>query len=145
MLPLCAQIGSLIGIALTAPMANFLGYRKTALLMLIVSAGLIAMPLFASNVVVLNMGFLLQGIPWGVFQVISPAYASEISSLQLRPILTTWNNLCWVIGQFVSAAVLKGFAGYTTEMGFKIPLAIQWVFILILFMAIVFIPESPYW
>ncbi|KAK0723037.1 general substrate transporter [Lasiosphaeria miniovina] len=145
LLPLVAQFGSLIGIMITAPITRKLGYRRTTQLMLVWSAAFVCMPFFASSVQVLLMGFLIQGIPWGVYQVVSPAYASEVASLQLRPILTTWNNLCWVIGQLIASAILKGFEKYPGDMSFRIPFAFQWVFLSMLMIVISFAPESPYW
>ncbi|KAK0670644.1 hypothetical protein QBC41DRAFT_301368 [Cercophora samala] len=146
LLPLTAQIGSIIGIFVTTPCTKWLGYKWTTLLMLFFSAALVAMPFFAPNIMILCVGFFLQGIPWGIFQVVSPAYASEVSTIQLRPILTTWNNLCWVIGQLLSAGAIKGFSvAFTTEWAFRIPFALQWVFTFLLAIGIWFAPESPYW
>ncbi|KAK0711536.1 general substrate transporter [Lasiosphaeris hirsuta] len=145
LLPLVAQLGSIVGILITAPITKALGYKQTTQLMLFLSACFVFMPFFAFNIQILMAGFLLQGIPWGVFQVVSPAYASEIASLQLRPILTTWNNLCWVIGQLMASAVVKGFEGGSDEKSFRIPFALQWIFIGILLIYITFAPESPYW
>ncbi|KAK4167696.1 hypothetical protein QBC43DRAFT_297502 [Cladorrhinum sp. PSN259] len=145
LLPLVAQIGSLIGIAIVPLMAKGLGYKRTTQLMVLVSAALICMPVFAPNVEVLMAGYLLQGIPWGVYQVISPAYASEVASVQLRPILTTWNNLCWVIGQLLASGIVKGFEPLPSSIGYRAPFAFQWVFTAVLLAGITFAPESPYW
>ena len=114
--------------------------------MLLSSAALVCVPFFANkSIPLLFAGYLLQGIPWGVFQVVSPAYASEVASVQLRPILTTWNNLCWVIGQFLAAGISKGFEPMASSMSYRMPFAFEWVFIAILVTGIVFAPESPYW
>ncbi|KAK4662171.1 uncharacterized protein QC763_711250 [Podospora pseudopauciseta] len=146
LLPLTAQIGSIIGIFVTTPCTKWFGYKWTTLLMLIFSATLVAMPFFAPNIMILCVGFFLQGIPWGVFQVVSPAYASEVSTIQLRPILTTWNNLCWVIGQLLSAGAIKGFSvAFRTEWAFRIPFGLQWIFTFLLAIGIWLAPESPYW
>jgi SP family general alpha glucoside:H+ symporter-like MFS transporter len=51
----------------------------------------------------------LQGIPWGVFQTMTTAYASEVAPVALRAYLTTYVNLCWVMGQFIAAGVLRSF------------------------------------
>lgn len=117
----------------------------TMQIMLVLSGALIFVPFFAANVTQLMAGFLLQGIPWGVFQVISPAYASEVASMQLRPILTTWNNLCWVVGQLLASVITKGFESTNGSMSYKAPFAFQWVFSTVLLIAVSFAPESPYW
>jgi SP family general alpha glucoside:H+ symporter-like MFS transporter len=145
-LPLVAQFGSLIGILIASPLATRMGYRRAMLYMLLLSLGFVFIPFFANSVSILMVGFLFQGIPWGVFQVISPAYASEVASLQLRPILTTWNNLCWVIGQFLASGITKGFeSSKHGEMSYRVPFAFQWIFSAILLVAVAAAPESPYW
>lgn len=140
-----AQLGSLLGILLASPLAARFGYKNTTLLMLGASTALVAMPFLASTVEFMMAGFLLQGIPWGVYQVVSPAYASEVASLQLRPILTTWNNLCWVLGQLIASGITKAFVNYAGDMSYRIPFALQWLLSAALLASISFTPESPYW
>ncbi|KAK3494335.1 uncharacterized protein B0T23DRAFT_312964 [Neurospora hispaniola] len=144
-LPLLAQLGSILGVGLTAPLVNFIGYKRTVLLMLALCAAFAFVPFFAPNVLILAGGFLLQGIPWGVFQVVSPAYSSEVASLQMRPILTTWNNLCWIIGQLLASAVAFAFHGLPNAWAYRVPFGLNWAFIAFLFGAIAAAPESPYW
>ncbi|KAH7629167.1 general substrate transporter [Sordaria sp. MPI-SDFR-AT-0083] len=128
-LPLLAQIGSIIGVGLTAPVVRFIGYKRTVLLMLALCAAFAFVPFFAGNVYILSAGFLLQGIPWGAFQVVSPAYSSEVASLRMRPVLTTWNNLCWIIGQLLASAVAFGFHKIESEWAYRIPFGLNWAFI----------------
>jgi SP family general alpha glucoside:H+ symporter-like MFS transporter len=145
MLPLVAQLGSLVGILLASPIAARVGYKRTMQMMLVFSTLFTFIPYYAKNVTSLMAGFLFLGMPWGVFQVISPAYASEVASMQLRPILTTWNNLCWVLGQLLAAGITKGFETTSGSTSYKIPFAFQWVFSSLLLIAVSFAPESPYW
>ncbi|KAK3692147.1 general substrate transporter [Podospora appendiculata] len=145
LLPLVAQFGSLIGVFLCSFLVSKFGYKWATMLMLVLLAATICVTFFAETVQMLSVGFLLQGIPWGVFQVASPGYASEIASLQLRPILTTWTNLCWVIGQLMASAIVKGFQKYPGDLSFRIPFALQWVFIVLLMINVFLAPESPYW
>lgn len=49
-LPLVAQFGSLVGILIASPLAARFGYKKTTLLMLVASTGLISIPFFAKTV-----------------------------------------------------------------------------------------------
>lgn len=98
-------------------------------------------PFFAPNIQTLLVGAILQGIPWGVFQTLTTAYASEIVPVPLwvlrcaaaasgtpltpraralalmrsRPILTTYVNLCWVMGQLIATGVLRGLLTRTDE------------------------------
>jgi len=46
----------------------------------------------------------------------------------LRAYLTTYVNLCWVIGQLIASGVLKGFVTDSTQWAYRIPYAIQWIY-----------------
>jgi SP family general alpha glucoside:H+ symporter-like MFS transporter len=85
------------------------------------------------------------GIPWGAFQSVTAAYASEVAPLALRPYLTTFINMCWVIGQFFAAAVNRASVNRPDEWAYKIPFAVQWVWPVPILAAVIFAPESPWW
>lgn len=70
------------------------------------------------------------------------AYASEITPVRLRGYLTTYINMCWVIGQFISSGVLVGVQARTDQWAYKIPFAIQWVWPLPLFIIVSFAPGT---
>lgn len=72
-------------------------------------------------------------------------YASEVVPVTLRPYLTTYVNLCWVIGQFLSSAVLKGVSEKTGPIGYKLPYGLQWMWPVPLIIGIALAPESPWW
>ena len=63
----------------------------------------------------------------------------------LRPYLTTFINMCWVIGQFFSAAVNRGSVNRTDEWAYRIPYAVQWVWPIPILIGLAFAPESPWW
>lgn len=63
----------------------------------------------------------------------------------LRPYLTTYVNLCWVIGQFLSSAALKGVSQVDGPAGYKIPYGLQWIWPVPLIIGIYLAPESPWW
>lgn len=65
--------------------------------------------------------------------------------MSLRAYLTTYVNLCWVIGQFLSSAVLKGVANETGPLGYKLPYGLQWIWPVPLIVGIALAPESPWW
>jgi SP family general alpha glucoside:H+ symporter-like MFS transporter len=98
-----------------------------------------------SRIEMLLAGLILCGVPWGVFQTLTCTYAAEVCPVPLRPILTTYVNLCWVIGQFLASGVLKGVAERTDEWAYRIPYALQWLWPLPLMIGIAFAPESPWW
>jgi SP family general alpha glucoside:H+ symporter-like MFS transporter len=100
---------------------------------------------FAPNLPVLTIGELLCGLPWGVLATSSPAYASEVLPPSLRTYLTSWTNMCFILGQLVSAGILKGLSTRLDEWGYRIPFAIQWVWPCVLIPLVYFSPESPWY
>jgi len=86
--------------------------------------GLIFILFFAQNIGMLFAGEILCGLPWGAFQTLITTYATEVSPLILRPYLTTYVNLCWVTGQFISTGVLRGLLGRSDQWAWRIPYAI---------------------
>ncbi|WWC61507.1 uncharacterized protein I303_104091 [Kwoniella dejecticola CBS 10117] len=140
-----ANMGSLIGVFLGAFLVDRVGYKYSILGNLIILAPIIALVTFAPNLGALLAGEILCGIPWGVFSTLAEAYASEICPQSLRGYLTTFVNLCWVLGHFIGAGVLRAANNITGKWSYRMPFAVQWVWIPILVPLMVFAPESPYW
>ncbi|OAL49126.1 maltose permease MAL61 [Pyrenochaeta sp. DS3sAY3a] len=140
-----AFVGEFMGLLLNGYIADRLGYKKTMLGALFAVNLFIFIVFFAQNIVMLLVGLMLCGVPWGVFQTLTCTYAAEVCPVPLRPILTTYVNLCWVIGQFLASGVLKGTNGIDTEWAYRIPYALQWMWPIPLMIGISFAPESPWW
>jgi SP family general alpha glucoside:H+ symporter-like MFS transporter len=65
--------------------------------------------------------------------------------VRLRPFLTTYVNLCWVIGQIIGSGVNRAFIGDASEWAYKIPFAIQWIWPVPIMIGIILAPESPWY
>lgn len=94
---------------------------------------------------ILVIGEMLCSIPWGIFQTLTTAFASEICPVVLRCYLTTYVNMCWVIGIFIANGLLRILVTRQDEWGYRIPFALQWVWPVPLFIATLYAPESPWW
>lgn len=139
------SVGTIVGAFANGYFTHRFGYRRVLLASLVLITAFVFIPFFATNLPVLLVGEFLCGIPWGVFATMAPAYASEVCPMALRGYLTVYVNLCWAIGQLISAGVQSGFSEYTSEWGYRIPFAIQWVWPVPLFIILVFAPESPWY
>ncbi|KAM0756383.1 raffinose family of oligosaccharides transporter [Meredithblackwellia eburnea MCA 4105] len=141
------QVGSIIGLLINGWACDRFGYKKTIGLSLFLIMCFIAITFTAKNITVLLIGELLCGFPWGVFQTLTTAYAAEVCPIPLRPYLTTYVNLCWVMGQFISSGVLKGVSGYSPDdqWAYRIPFALQWMWPIPILIGTFFAPESPWW
>jgi len=139
------QVGSILGLMMNGYLTDRFGYRKTMLGALFFMTCFIFITFFAVNIQMLLAGELLCGFPWGVFQTLTVAFASEICPVALRPYLTTYVNLCWVFGQFIASGVLRGFLDVEGEWAYKGPFALQWMWPVPIAIGVYLSPESPWW
>ncbi|EPQ30959.1 uncharacterized protein PFL1_01148 [Pseudozyma flocculosa PF-1] len=140
-----ALVGEIFGLQLTGIASERFGYKKTMLFALIMMIGTIFIPFFANSLAMLLAGQILQGIPWGVFQTLTTAYAAEVCPVTLRPYLTTWVNACWVIGQLISTGVLRATVNWDSQWAYRLPYALQWMWPVPILIGCIFAPESPWW
>ncbi|KAI5256311.1 sugar porter family MFS transporter [Aureobasidium subglaciale] len=122
-----ALVGEVIGLLFIGYIVERIGYKKTMIGSLVGLTGFIFIVFFAQSLPMLLVGEILMGIPC------------------LRAYLTMYVNLCWVIGQFLSSAVLKAVADKTGPIGYKLPYGLQWIWPLPLIIGIALAPESPWW
>ncbi|KAL2810328.1 putative MFS alpha-glucoside transporter [Aspergillus granulosus] len=137
--------GQIIGLFLNGIVSERFGYRRTLMCCLAATVGFVFILFFAPNVQVLVVGELFMGIPLGVYQTLTVTYASEVCPVSLRAYLTTYVNLCWVLGQLIASGILKGLQTRTDEWAYRIPFAIQWAWPVPIFIGVFFAPESPWW
>ncbi|KAJ5779140.1 hypothetical protein N7457_006860 [Penicillium paradoxum] len=137
--------GQIIGLFINGIVSERYGYRKTLMACLAATVGFIFILFFAPNVGTLVAGELLMGIPLGVYQTLTVTYASEVCPVALRAYLTTYVNMCWVIGQLIASGVLKGLVDRVDQWAYRIPFALQWVWPVPIFIGVYLAPESPWW
>ncbi|RYP60135.1 hypothetical protein DL769_008264 [Monosporascus sp. CRB-8-3] len=139
------QVGQISGLMIAGILADRYGYKKAVLGALFALVGFISILFFAQNIYMLFVGGILCGLPWGAFQTLTATYAADVAPIGLRPILTTYVNMCWVMGQLMSTGILRGLLTRQDQWAWRIPYAIQWVFPPPIIMGVLFMPESPTW
>ncbi|KKK22767.1 hypothetical protein P175DRAFT_0471342 [Aspergillus ochraceoroseus IBT 24754] len=137
--------GQILGLFANGIISERFGYRLTMLGSLVANVAFVFITFFAQNVETLLVGEILMGIPLGVYQTLSVTYACEVCPVALRAYLTTFVNLCWVIGQLIASGVLKGLSNRVDEWAYRIPFAVQWIWPIPIFVAVLMAPESPWW
>lgn len=120
------------------------GQKRVLLTALLSLTFTIFLTFFAPNIVILMIGELLCGLPWGIFASSAPAYASEVLPMCLRVYLTSYTNICFIIGQLIAAGVLAGLVHRTDEWAYRIPFALQWTWPVVIIPILIFAPESPW-
>ncbi|CAG8095053.1 unnamed protein product [Penicillium olsonii] len=135
--------GSILGAFLNGFIIHRHGFRFAFMLGLTMMIGFVFISFFGRTVEIQTLGQVF--IPWGMFATIGPAYASEICPLAFRPYLTAYVNVCFAIGQFISAGVIQSLVDRTDEWAYRIPFALQWIWPAPLLCISWFMPESPWW
>ncbi|KAF4429943.1 alpha-glucoside transport [Fusarium acutatum] len=139
------QAGAIVGAILNGFIIQRFGYRPAFLLGVVLMAAFVMVSFFGMSVELQAVGQILCGLPWGIFATIGPAYASELCPLPLRVYLTAYTNMCFATGQLIGAGVLKSFIEWDNDWAWRVPFALQWLWIPFLFVACVFMPESPWY
>jgi SP family general alpha glucoside:H+ symporter-like MFS transporter len=139
------SIGSVVGLLINGWLQSRYGSRKVYMGAMCLMAGTIFVLFFAVNVEMLFAANILCGIPWGIFQTLTTAYAAEICPAALRGYLTAWVSMCWGCGSFLAQGVLRASLGLEGNLGWKVPYALQWVWIPPLIVVGFLCPESPWY
>nr|OQO07282.1 hypothetical protein B0A51_16599 [Rachicladosporium sp. CCFEE 5018] len=140
-----AYIGEILGLAATGILCDRFGNKAVMTGATVLMMAFIFISFFGETLALQLAGQILCGIPWGAYQTITTVYASEVLPVALRGYLTSYVNLCWVIGQFIASGVLVGVENRTDVWGWKIPYAVQWAWPLPIIAVCLLCPESPTW
>nr|SIP56042.1 putative Sugar Porter [Yarrowia galli] len=140
-----APIGRIVGALGVGFLADKFGRKWLTIIGLCVLSGITFLVFFAVNKTMLIIGWFLSGLIWGLFNTLAPTYVSEICPVCLRSTFAAAINLSWVVGQFISTAVITSSEWRTDEWAYRIPLGVQWVFPVVLIPLVILMPESPWW
>ncbi|OCF32008.1 hypothetical protein I317_06706 [Kwoniella heveanensis CBS 569] len=140
-----AYVGQCIGLFLNGWCQERYGSRRTFIAGMILMTATIFLAFFAVSLNMLLVAELAMGIPWGMFQTLSTAYAAEICPIQLRGYLSAFASVGFGGGSFLASGVLRACLSITTEYGWRLPYALQWVWPIPLALGCFFAPESPWW
>ncbi|KAL6898510.1 sugar transporter domain-containing protein [Trichoderma evansii] len=139
------NVGGFIGAIINGWLVTAFGQRRVILWSLICMMAFIFIPFFAPNLIVLTIGEFLLGFPWATLATCAISYASEVLPPSIRTYLTSYTNMCFIIGQLIADGVLKELSNHTSEWAYRIPFAIQWVWPCFLIPLVYLAPESPWY
>lgn len=144
-LPNGALAGEILGLCLNGVVTDRFGYKKTMIVALIWLCIFVFLAFFGFRIEMLLASSILCGVSWGFFQTLSTTYAGDVMPVTLRAYLTSNVNNCWLIGQLISAGIIRGLVHEKSEWSYRIPFGLQWVFAVVILAGVIFAPESPYW
>ena len=138
-------VGQVVGALVAGYPMDAFGRKWTFAACVICTGGFVFIQFFARSLSILLVGELLGGLILGCYAVIAPAYASEVCPMALRGHLTSYVNLCFVIGQLLGNGVTAGTSQLDNHWAYSIPFALQWIWVAIIIPGTLWIPESPWW
>ncbi|KAK7737317.1 hypothetical protein SLS53_006620 [Cytospora paraplurivora] len=140
-----SPVGQVVGALFAAHPMDRYGRKRTFGACVALTGALVFIQFFARSLPVLLVGELLGGLVLGCYVVIAPAYASEVCPVALRGHLTSYVNLCFVIGQLIANGTTAGTETLDTHWAYSLPFALQWFWVAIILPGMFFVPESPWW
>ena len=111
-----SSIGAFAGITLAGPISQRIGYRWTSIIGLVAFIAFNFLNFFGTSLGMLMAGQVLCGIPYGFFNAVALAYASEVVPIALRGATTAFTMMCWVLGGIVSSPLLYRLESRTDEV-----------------------------
>ncbi|PQE23862.1 putative maltose permease protein [Rutstroemia sp. NJR-2017a BBW] len=141
----CLPLGMFFGACSVGYFMDKYGRKIAFLIAATISATFIFFQFFARSLTVLLLGELIAGLVGGMFLALVPTYVSEICPPELRGYMTSSINLALVVGDLIGNGIIAGTHQITNHWAYRLPLALQWVFPLIMISGGLFAPESPWW
>lgn len=137
--------GAFFGAIMAGYTADKIGRKRTIQLGSLIAITGCAIQTGALNVGALIAGRFIAGWSIGVLSCIVPMYQAEISPPHARGLLSGWTQLMIGFGFFVANWVGYGCAFLRSSAQFRVPLGIQIVPALALFVGMFVLPYSPRW
>jgi SP family general alpha glucoside:H+ symporter-like MFS transporter len=139
-------IGAMVGLFCSGYICDRIGYRRSFLLALGLVMALINLSVFAKTLPVLCAGQFLVGIPFGMFQSLTVAYANEVSAPPMRAIAVSNIHVAWIFGQIISDIVMVVQISHRDYWSWRLPLLVVVPLCVgILVTMYIVCPESPIW
>ncbi|KAK4051171.1 hypothetical protein OIV83_002993 [Microbotryomycetes sp. JL201] len=136
--------GTFFGALIAGDSADFIGRRLTIIIgCLIYIVGVIIQVAEESGLALICTGRAIAGIGVGFVSAIIILYMSEICPRKVRGALVSGYQFCITLGLLIASCVNYGVQDRTDTGSYRIPIAIQFAWGLILATGLFFLPDSP--
>jgi MFS transporter, SP family, sugar:H+ symporter len=124
--------GTFFGAVIAGDMADFFGRRTTILLGSGIFSVGVTLQVASAGYGLLIAGRLIAGLGVGFVSAIIILYMSEIAPRKFRGTIVAGYEFCITVGILLASCIVYGTQDLTTSASYRIPIAIQWVWALIL-------------
>lgn len=135
--------GTFFGAIMAGDLADFFGRRTTIILGCGVFCAGVIMEVAATAYGLLIAGRLIAGFGVGYVSAIIILYMSEIAPRKVRGAIVSGYQFCITIGLLLSSCTVYATQNELTTKSYRVPIAIQFLWAIILATGLFFLPESP--
>lgn len=137
--------GTFFGALTAAPTADFLGRRLGLVASNIVFCVGVILQTIATAIPVFVAGRFFAGFGVGMISATIPLYQSETAPKWIRGVIVGAYQLAITIGLLLAAIVNNATQKREDTGSYRIPIAVQFAWSIIMFIGCVFLPETPRW
>jgi MFS family permease len=138
-------VGSIAGCLTTGLFAKWFGRRSGLWLGCVISMVANGVQIGATNIAGLYVGRVILGFSNAYFIIFSNVFISEISPHHLRAILISFFGFWVSIGTILGNVIDYLTKSILSKLAYRIPIACNFFFPLVLACGLFFLPESPRW
>ena len=137
--------GTFFGALMAGDFADFIGRRMTVIIGCVVFlvGAILETASAGPNVALMVVGRLIAGFGVGFVSAIIILYMSEIAPKSIRGAIVSGYQFCITIGLLLAACATYGTQDRMDTGSYRIPIAVQMLWSLILGGGLLFLPESP--
>ncbi|KAI4651561.1 hypothetical protein J4E85_011453 [Alternaria conjuncta] len=137
--------GTFFGALTAAPTADFLGRRLGLVVSNIVFCVGVILQTVATAIPMFVAGRFFAGYGVGMISATIPLYQSETAPKWIRGTIVGCYQLAITIGLLLAAIVNNSTKDRTDTGSYRIPIAVQFAWAIILFTGCIWLPETPRW
>lgn len=137
--------GTFFGALAAGSIADWIGRRTTIILGCFVFSFGVIFQVASTTVAMLVPGRLIAGIGVGLVSAVIILYMSEIAPKAVRGAIVSGYQFAITIGLLLASVVDQSTHDIMSTASYRIPIAIQWVWAIVLATGLFILPESPRW
>ncbi|PSN72473.1 general substrate transporter [Corynespora cassiicola Philippines] len=137
--------GTFFGALFAGGLADWIGRRSTVIAGCFVFSAGVVLQVASTAVGLLVAGRLIAGFGVGFVSAIIILYMSEVAPKAVRGAIVSGYQFFITVGLLLASVVDQATHNNMTSASYRIPMAIQWVWAIVLGTGLFLLPESPRW
>jgi sugar porter (SP) family MFS transporter len=135
--------GTFVGALIAGDVADFIGRRPTIIVSCLVFLVGVVLQVASTTIALLSVGRVIAGLGVGGVSATVVLYMSEVAPKKVRGAIVSGYQFCITIGLLIASCVDYGTKDRTDSGSYRIPIALQMIWALILIVGLILLPETP--